>query len=163
LRRFFYSGPDGSFPICDGCLIALHGPPFWFLVAPANLVEEFAHVIVMISHSQSTFDQIGNSLSGPQLCSVPVGHRPLDQETNKPFFLFQGQSRGPARRRLGFQCLLPTGLQGIAPTHNATCMATDASGNLMKGEFLLQEQSHTSSTLFQQFWRPFRSHRDTPN
>ena len=120
-------------------------------------------MIVMISHAQSTFDQIGNPLGGPQLCSVSVGHGSLDQETNKLFLLFRGQSRGPTRCWLGFQCLLPTGLQGIAPTHNATCMATDASGNLMEGKLLLQERSHTSSTLFQQFWRPFRSHRDTPN
>jgi len=90
-------------------------------------------VIVMISHAQSTFDQIGNSLGGPQLCSVSVGHGPLDQETNKLFLLFRGQSRRPPRCRLGFQCLLPTGLQGIAPTHHATGMATDASGNLMEG------------------------------
>jgi len=119
-------------------------------------------VIVMISHSQSTFNQIGNSLGGPQLCSVPVGHGPLDQETNKLFLLFRGHPRRPARCWLGFQCLLPTGLQGIAPTHNATGMATDASGNLMQGKLLLQERSHTTSTFFQQCWRPFRSHRDTP-
>jgi hypothetical protein len=30
-----------------------------------NLMEEFAHVIVMISHFQSTFDQIGNLPGGP--------------------------------------------------------------------------------------------------
>jgi len=119
-------------------------------------------VIAMVSHSQSPFDQIGNALGGPQLCPVSVGHGPLDQETNKVFFLFRGQSGWPARCRLGFQCLLPTGLQGIAPTHNATCMATDASGNLMKGKLLLQERSHTTSPFFQQFRRPLRSHRDTP-
>ena len=119
-------------------------------------------MIAMVSHSQSTFDQIGNSLGGPQLCPVSVGHGPLGQETNEPFFLFRGQSRWPARCRLGFQCILPTGLQGIAPTHNAAGMATYASGNLMKGKLLLQERSHTTSTFFQQFRRPLRSHGDTP-
>ena len=118
-------------------------------------------MIVMISYSQSTLDQIGNSLGGPQLCSVPMGHGPLDQETNKLFLLFRGQSRRPAWGRLGFQCLLPTGHQGIAPTHNATCVATDASGNLMKGKILLQECSYTAPTLFQQFRRSLRSHGDT--
>jgi len=62
----------------------------WFLVAPTDLVEEFAHMIAMISHSQLMFDQIGNSLSGPQLCPVSMGHRPLDEETDKLFFLFRG-------------------------------------------------------------------------
>jgi hypothetical protein len=135
---------------------------FWFLVAPTDLVEEFAHVIAVIFHSQSAFDQIGNSLSGPQLCSVSMGHGSLGQETNKLFFLFQGQSGGPPWRRLGFQCLLSAGLQGIAPPHNAARMATYASGNLMKRQLQLQERNHTTSTLFQQFRRSFRSHRDTP-
>jgi len=119
-------------------------------------------VIAMVFHSQSTFDQIGNSLGGPQLCPVSVGHGPLGQETNESFLLFQGQSGWPARCRLGFKRILPTGLQGIAPTHNATRMATYASGNLMKGKLLLQKGSHTTSTFLQQFWRPLRSHGDTP-
>jgi hypothetical protein len=162
LWRFFYTGPDRSFPFCDGRVIALHGPTFWLLVAPAYLVQEFAHVIAMVSHSQSAFNQIGNSLGGPQLCPVSVGHGSLDQETNKLFLLFRGQSRGPTRCWLGFQCLWPTGLQGIAPTHNTTCMASHASGNLMEGKLLLQERSHTAPTLIQQFRRSFRSHGDTP-
>jgi hypothetical protein len=119
-------------------------------------------VIAMVSHSQVTFDQIGNSLRGPQLCPVSVGHSSLDQKTNKVLFLFRGQSGWPAWCRLGFQCLLPTGLQGITPTHNAARVATYASGNFMKGELLLQERNHTMSTFFQQFRRPLRPHRDTP-
>jgi len=81
-------------------------------VAPTYLVEEFAHVIAVISHSQATFNQVGNSLSSPQLCSVSMGHGSLGQETNKLFFLFQGQSGRPSWRRLGFQCLLSAGFQG---------------------------------------------------
>lgn len=119
-------------------------------------------MIAMVSHTQSTFDQIGNSLGGPQLCPVSVGHGPLGQETNESFLLFQGQSGWSAWCRLSFQCILPTGLQGIAPTHNAAGMTPDSSGNLMKGELPLQELSHTTSTFFQQFRRPLRSHRDTP-
>jgi hypothetical protein len=119
-------------------------------------------VIAMVSHSQSTFDQISNSLGSPQLCPVSMCHGPLDQETNESFFLFRCQSGWPARCRFGFQCILPTGLQGIAPTQNAACVATYTSGNLMKGKLLLQERSHTTPTLFQQFRRPLRSHGDTP-
>jgi hypothetical protein len=32
----------------------------------------------------------------------------------------------------------------------------------MERQFLLQERNHTTPALFQQFGRPFRSHRDTP-
>ena len=119
-------------------------------------------MIAMVFHSQSTFDQIGNSLGGPQRCPVAVGHGPLGQETNESFLLFQGQAGWPARYRLGFQGILPTGLQGIAPTHNAARMAPYASGNLMKGKLLFQKGSHTTSTFFQQLWRPLRPHGDTP-
>jgi hypothetical protein len=119
-------------------------------------------VIAMVSNSQLAFDQIGYSLGGPQLCPVSLGHGPLGQETNESFLLFQGQPRRSTRCRFGLQGILPTGLQGIAPTHHTACMATDASGNLMEGELLLQEGSDTTSTFFQPFWRPVRSHRDTP-
>ena len=119
-------------------------------------------MIAMVSDSQSASDQIGNSLGGPQLGPVSVCHGPLGQETNESLFLFRGQSGWPAGCRLGFQCLLSTGLQGITPTHNAARMATYASGNFVKGKLLLQERSHTTSTFFQQFRRPLRSHGDTP-
>jgi len=119
-------------------------------------------MIPMVSDLQVTFNQIGNSLSGPQLRSVSLRHRPLDQKMDKLLFLFQGQSGGPSRRRFGIQCFFTTGLQGIAPPHHATRMATDASGNLMERQILFQEPNHTTPTLFKQFRRPFRSHRDTP-
>ena len=119
-------------------------------------------MIAMVSYSQSMFDQIGNALGGPQLCPVSVSHGPLHQETNEPFFLFRGESWWPAGRLLGFQCTLPTGLQGIAPTQNAARVASYASCNFMKGKLLLEEPNHTAPTLFQQFRRPMRSHRDTP-
>jgi len=119
-------------------------------------------VIAMVFHSQSTFDKIGNSLGGPQLCSVSVGHGPLGQEANKLFLLFQGQMGWPPGGRLRFQRVLPTGAQSIAPAHNAACMAPDSPSYLMKRELLLQECSNTASTFFQQFRRSMRTHRDTP-
>ena len=119
-------------------------------------------MIAMVSYPQSAFDQIGNALGGPQLCPVSVSHGPLHQEMNESFFLLRGQSGWPARRRLGFQRILPTGLQGIAPTQNTARVASYASCDFMKGKLLLEEPNHTTSTLFQQFRRPMRSHRDTP-
>ena len=119
-------------------------------------------MIAMVSDSQLAFDEIGNALGGPQLCPISVGHGALGQETNESSLLFQGQPGRPSRCWLGLQRILPTGLQGIAPTHNTARMATYASGNLMEGEFLLQERSHATSTFLQEFRGPVRSHRDTP-
>ena len=119
-------------------------------------------MIAMVSHTQSTFDQIGNSLGGPQLCPVSVGHGPLGQEPHELCLLFPGQAGGAARDRLGFQGLRPPGLQGIAPPEHAARMAPEASGNLMQGQLLFQQGRHTPSTFFQHLWRPVRSHGDTP-
>jgi hypothetical protein len=41
-------------------------------------------------------------------------------------------------------------------------VAAQAAGNLMQGQLLFQQGRHPPSTFFQQFWRPVRSHRDTP-
>ena len=131
-------------------------------MAPPDLVEEFAHVIAMVFHSESTFNQIGNALGGPQLCPISVGHGPLSQEPNELSLLLQGQSGWPPWYRLRFKCVLPTGAQGIAPTHNAAGMTTQAPSDLMERKFLLQEPNHTASTFFQELRRSVRTHRDTP-
>jgi hypothetical protein len=59
-------------------------------MAPADLVEEFAYVITVVFHPQSMLNQLGNSLSGPQLGPVSLGHRSFCKETNKLFLLFRG-------------------------------------------------------------------------
>ena len=119
-------------------------------------------MIAMVSDSQLAFDQVGYALGGPQLRPISMGHGALDQKSNEPLLLSQGQSRRPARCRFGLQGILPTGLQGIAPPHHTAGVTSNASGNLMKGKLLFQVGSYTTSTFFQQFRRPVRSHRDTP-
>jgi hypothetical protein len=131
-------------------------------VAPAHLVQEFAHMIAMVFHPQSAFDQVGNPLRGPQLRPVSMCHGPFSQEMNESRFLFQCQSGWPACRRLGLQGIRPTGSQSIAPTENTTRVATHTSGDLMKGQFLFEERNHTTPTLFKRSRRTFRSHGDTP-
>lgn len=131
-------------------------------MAPPDLVEEFADVITMVVHPQVAFDQIGDSLCGPQLGPVAVRHRPFGQEATKACLLFRGQSRGAARRGFGGQCRIPAVLHGIAPTQDAARVAPHASGNLMKGQLLREECHGTFPTLFQQLGRTVRSHGDTP-
>ena len=41
-------------------------------------------MIVMVRNPQSSLDQIGDPLCGPQLGPIPVGHRPLRQQSHKP-------------------------------------------------------------------------------
>jgi hypothetical protein len=119
-------------------------------------------VIAMVFYPQTTFDQIGDPLCGPQLRSVSVCRGSLHQETNESIFLFRGQPGRPTRCGLGLQGILPAGSQRISPTKHTASVATDASGNFMEGEFQLEECDRPASTIFQRFWRTLRSHGDTP-
>jgi len=119
-------------------------------------------VIAMVVNAQLTLDHVGNPLRCPQFRPVSLRHRPFGQETNEPVFLPRGQPGWPAGRRLGFQPVLPEGLERIAPAENTARVATYAPGDLVKGEVLLEEPNDTAPTFFQRFRRTMRSHRDTP-
>ena len=119
-------------------------------------------MIAMISYPKMAFDHLDDSLGGPKFCPVPVGHSPFGQETNQLLFLLGRQPGGPTRGGLGLQGILPAGLHRIPPTKNTAGVATDASGDFMKGELLFEEGNRTASTFFQGFWRTLRSHGDTP-
>jgi hypothetical protein len=130
-------------------------------VAPTYLVEQFAHVITMVSYTKMTFYQIGNALCGPQLGPVTVGHGSLGQETNKAFFLFRCQFWRSAGHRLSLQRFFPAVLKGITPPKDAAGVTSHTAGNLMKGQILLKKSYDTFSTFFQRLRRSVRSHRDT--
>ena len=119
-------------------------------------------MIAMVAHPQFMFDQVGNPLRGPQLRAVSLRDGSFGQKTNESFFLLRCQPWWPARRRLGLQCIPPTGLHRIAPAENTACVASHASGDLVKGELLLEEGNHPAPTFFQRLRRTVRSHRDTP-
>ena len=119
-------------------------------------------MIAMVSHSKMTFDYLDNSLGGPQLGPVSVRQGPFGQEKYQLFFLFRGQPGWPTRRGLGLQGILSAGSHRISPTKNTAGVATDASGDFMKGELLFEEGNRTASTFFKGFWRTLRSHGDTP-
>jgi hypothetical protein len=135
---------------------------FRLLVAPAQLVQELADMIAMVSHSKMTLDYLDNSLSGPQLGPVSMSQSPFRQETNQLLLLLGGQPGWTTRSGLGFQGILSARPHRIAPTENTAGMATYASGNFMKGELLFEEGNRTASAFFQRFWRTLRSHGVTP-
>ena len=161
LRRFFYCRPHRGFPFGNGCLVAFDGASFRFLVAPAQLVQESSDVIAMIPHPQSAFDHRGDSLRGPQLRPVAVGHGALCQELYQFFFLFRGQFGRSARGWLGFQPVRSAGVQCVAPPKDTARVAPDPTCDLMKRQLLLQQGDGPTTTLLQRFWRTLRSHRGT--
>ena len=78
-------------------------------------------MIAMISHSQLTFDQSGNSLSSPQLGSVSMSHRPLGQETNKLLFCFKVSRGGRPGAALAFSAFSPPDCNALR--HRITLLA----------------------------------------
>lgn len=161
LAAFFYAGPDGTFPLGDGGLVALHGPSLRFLVAPAQLVQELAHMVAMVAHPQAAFDQLGDPLRGPQLGPVAVGRGPCAQEPHEARFLPRREPRRPAGCRLSLQRVRPASVPRIAPPQHAAGVAADSSSDLMQGQPLLEERDHAAPPCFQRFRRAVRAHGDT--
>jgi len=118
-------------------------------------------VIPMILDAQSAFDQRGDSLRGPQLRAVAVGHRALCQQLEQFCSLFRAQFGRSARGWLGFQRLHSTGAQRVAPAKDATGVASDPAGYFMQRQLLPQQCDYAMTTLLQSFWRTVRSHRGT--
>jgi hypothetical protein len=154
LAALFYPGPDESFPFGDGRLVALQGSTFRLLVAPAQLVQELAHVIAMVSHAKMTLDYLDNSLGGPQLGSVPMRQGPFGQKTNQLLLLLRGQPGWSTRSGLGFQGILSARPHRIPPPENTAGVATYAPGDFMKGELLFEEVNRTPSAFSRDFGEP---------
>jgi hypothetical protein len=161
LAAFFYCRPHRAFPCGNGRLVAFDSASFRFLVAPTQLVQEFADVIAMVLDAQSAFNQRGDSLRSPQLRTVAVGHCALCQQLEQFCFLPRAQFGRSAGGWLGFQRFYSTGTQGVAPAKDATGVAPDPAGYLMQRQLLPQQCDDAVTTLRQRFRRTMRSHRGT--
>jgi len=118
-------------------------------------------VIAMIPDAQSAFDERGDSLRGPQLRTVAVGHRALCQQLDQSCFLFRAQFRRSAGGWLGFQRVRSAGAQRVAPAKHTTRVASDPTADLMQRQLLLQQCDDATTTSLQRFRRTMRSHEGT--
>lgn len=159
--RFFYCRPDGTLPVGNELFVALGGPPFGLLVAPAQLMEKTTDMIAMVANFEPLIHEIGYSLCGPQLGAISVGGGSLQQVPYKSLFLFSGQSARTARSWLWFQTFRPVSRQCGTPSHYATGMAADATTNFMKRQILLKQGNGFPSPSLQCFRRSVWSHCDT--
>src|SRR5664280_2021000 len=76
---FFYARPFLFFPAFDLFFIALQRTPFRLLRSPAQAVHQAANMVRVIADSELTLDQLGNAGRGPQIGSVALRHRSLEQ------------------------------------------------------------------------------------
>ena len=128
-------------------------------MAPAQAVEQFAHMIAMIANAKPLLDQSRDPLRGPQLGAIAVRYRPLRQKPKQLLLLRRTQLGRAAGGGLGLQPLGPLGSKRIAPTHHTAGVATDAAGNLMQRKISLQKGDNLATTIFKHSRRSVRSHR----
>jgi hypothetical protein len=126
-------------------------------------MKKFAYVIMMVFYPQLLFDQTGNACGCPQLRPIPMRHSAFGQETDKALFLSRSKFRRSAGCWFGFQSFLAALLERVAPSKDATRMATNSAGYLMQGQVLFEECKDTLPTFFKQSRRTVRSwHEGTP-
>jgi hypothetical protein len=66
--------------VCDGRLVSLERPPFWFLPTPAEAVpQELPDADPTVADAELRLDHLADALEGPQLGRVPGGPRASKQ------------------------------------------------------------------------------------
>jgi len=151
-----------AFPGFDRLVIVLQGASFRLLVGPVKVSHQTPHVVAMVSHTQFRFDDFGNALSGPQVGAVSMCQGTPEQFSEESPLLSGVEFRGSAGRRLGLQGVGSTGRHGVSPSHDTAGMAPNASGDLVKGESLLQERHGISTPAFQRLGGSMWSHTEHP-
>ena len=75
-------------------------------------------MVAMVPHLEPDSDHIGNTLRGPKVRAISVGHRPLEEIAQETVFLSIRQFRWAAGCRSGTQRLPSSSAIRIAPSHN---------------------------------------------
>src|SRR5256884_7766505 len=98
---FFFQAEDGIRDVAvtgvQTCAlpISLQGAPFWFLRTPVQSMHQPSDMITMVLDSEFTANQFRNAGGGPEIGSVAVHHRPLQEKRD--------QTRSE-ERRVGKEC-----------------------------------------------------------
>jgi len=119
-------------------------------------------MVAMILNAELSFDQHGNSLSGPQFSTIAMRHGPLCKEPHQLSLLLQRQTWWSARCGLGLQPNATAAAPRIAPPEHTAGVASDPPCNLMQREVLSQQGDHTAASILEILRRTVRSHGRAP-
>src|SRR5487761_549219 len=78
-QRFFYPGPDFSFPARDFIIILLPRTPFGFLGTPFQAVHQPTDMGAVIADSELPPDYLSNADRGPEIRPVAMRDRSLQE------------------------------------------------------------------------------------
>src|ERR1039458_5134043 len=129
---FFYARPVLFFPPFDLVFIPLLRTPFRFLRSPAQAVHQAADMVRVIADFELTLDHLGNAGRGPQIGSVTLRHRPLQQQADQTLSLGSSQLQGAPRREPYLQRSDSSLSPRIAPAHHRTRIASDAPSHFVE-------------------------------
>jgi carbamate kinase len=86
------------FPAFDLSFVPFQSAPFRFLRSSAQAVHQAANMVRVIANSELTLDHLGNAGRGPQIGSVSLRHRPLEQQAAQTLSLASFKGR-PGEKR----------------------------------------------------------------
>ena len=95
---FFDARPLAFLPVLDALFIAFHRTAFRLLMGPAQTVQKASYVISVVADVEGLANQSGDACSGPDLCSVAMRNRSLEQQFDQPLTLSRVQLGGASWR-----------------------------------------------------------------
>jgi len=116
----------------NGLLLALDGAPFWFLMAPVQAVHQPSDMSAVVANAELRFDERGDSRRGPQVGAVAERERSAKEQLHQAAPLGPSQTERTAWGEAHPQGLLSATPTGIAPAHDRTGVARDATPHFVE-------------------------------
>jgi hypothetical protein len=163
---FFYPRPGVLDPALDGGLVALAGATRGFLPAPAEAVQQAANMIAVMAHAETSPDQIGDPLRGPQGRREAVDFRALREQSGKPGQLPGCQFGGPSGPWALQQTRCPLASPPLVPDKDGLARNAQLAGYRRKRLARLQQRQGGQTPRFHSLGIPSRpcgvvSHKPT--
>ncbi len=153
---FFYARPVLLFPAFDGFLVPLQSPPFRFLHAPTQTVQQAADMIAMIFDSELAADQFGNAGRSPQIGAPAMRRGSLEEQADQALSPCRVQLQRPAGRVTHLQGLLAAASPGIAPAHHGNGSTADKPSHFVERITGVQQGQSTLAPVLEKIGAPLQ-------
>ena len=131
-------------------------------MGPAQTVQKASYVISVVADVEGLANQSGDACSGPDLCSVAMRNRSLEQQFDQPLTLPRVKLGRPSWRESYLQGILASPVSRIAPAHDRNRRTADQPPHLVQRAAFIQELQGAMSPSFQDLCGTTRSHREYP-
>ena len=154
---FFYARPVFLLPAFDGFLVPFQSPPFRFLHAPSQAVQQAPDMIAMIFDSELTTDQFGNAGRGPQIGPPALRCGPLEKQADQTLSRRLIQFPGTARRKTHLESFPTAPAPGVPPAHYRNGGAAHTPSHFVQRITGVQQGQGTLAPVFEKIGAPLQS------